>query len=58
MNCDPSIHDVDVILLCASIVKRLGLEASTTLHINSLGSAESMSHYRALLKVSPQDVYQ
>lgn len=58
MNCDSSIHDVDVILLCASIVKRLGLEASTALHINSLGSAESMSHYRTLLKVSPQGVYQ
>ena len=45
------IHDVDVILLCCSILKELGLSNATTLHLNSLGSAESMVEYRKVLSV-------
>ncbi|OAO16504.1 histidyl-tRNA synthetase [Blastocystis sp. ATCC 50177/Nand II] len=49
IHADPVIHDVDVILLCCSILKELGLSNATTLHLNSLGSAESMVEYRKVL---------
>lgn len=45
------IHDMDVILLCCSILKELGLSKATTLHLNSLGSVESIAEYRKVLSV-------
>lgn len=51
INADSSIHDVDVILLCSSILKELGLSEKVKLHLNSLGSMESMSEYRRVLSV-------